>query len=78
MSPDNGKQVCYVAGGFKPERRELEVGEFTDEFIHVKNGKEGERVPSAGWRRSQSQRQGKQTGGEPKRSQRAGARPPPR
>ena len=45
VSPDNGKQVCYVAGGFKPERRELEVGEFTDEFIHVKHGvKEGERV----------------------------------
>jgi HlyD family secretion protein len=45
VSPDNGKQVCYVAGGFKPERREVEVGEFTDEFIHVKSGvKEGERV----------------------------------
>jgi HlyD family secretion protein len=45
VSPDNGKQVCYVAGGFKPERREVEVGEFTDEFIHVKQGvKEGERV----------------------------------
>jgi multidrug efflux pump subunit AcrA (membrane-fusion protein) len=45
VSPDSGKQVCYVAGGFKPERREIEVGEFTDEFIQVKNGvKEGERV----------------------------------
>jgi len=45
VSPDNGKQICYVAGGFKPERREIEVGEFTDEFIHVKSGlKEGERV----------------------------------
>lgn len=45
VTPDNGKQICYVAGGFKPERRELEVGEFTDEFIHVKSGvKEGERV----------------------------------
>ncbi len=45
VSPDNGKQVCYVAGSFKPERREVEVGEFTDEFIQVKSGlKEGERV----------------------------------
>ena len=45
VSPDNGKQICYVAGGFKPERREVEVGEFTDEFIQVKSGlKEGERV----------------------------------
>jgi HlyD family secretion protein len=45
VSPDNGKQICYVAGSFKPERREVEVGEFTDEFIHVKSGlKEGEKV----------------------------------
>jgi hypothetical protein len=45
VSPDNGKQICFVAGGFKPERREIEVGEFTDEFIHVKEGlQEGERV----------------------------------
>lgn len=42
---NEGKQVCYVAGGMKPERREIEVGEFTDEFIEVKSGlKEGERV----------------------------------
>jgi HlyD family secretion protein len=45
VTPDNGKQICYVAGGFKPERREIQVGEFTDEFIQVKSGlKEGERV----------------------------------
>jgi RND family efflux transporter MFP subunit len=45
VSPSNGKQVCYVAQGFKPERREVEVGEFNDEFIEVKSGlKEGERV----------------------------------
>ena len=41
----DGKQVCYVAGGLKPERREIEVGEFTDDFIEIKKGlKEGERV----------------------------------
>lgn len=45
ISPDDGKQICYVAGSFKPERREVEIGEFTDEFIHIKSGlKEGERV----------------------------------
>jgi len=43
--PENGKQVCYVANGFNHERREIETGEFNDEFIQVKNGiKEGERV----------------------------------
>jgi len=50
---NEGKQVCYVLGGFKPERREVEVGEFTDEFIEVKRGlKEGEvvllRAPGGG------------------------------
>jgi HlyD family secretion protein len=45
VSPDNGKQICFVAGGFKPERREVQIGEFTDEFIEIKNGlKEGEQV----------------------------------
>jgi len=45
VSPDNGKQICYVAGAFKPERREVQIGEFTDEFIEVKSGvREGERV----------------------------------
>ncbi|MEI8289608.1 MAG: efflux RND transporter periplasmic adaptor subunit [Verrucomicrobiota bacterium] len=45
VSPDGGKQICYVAGTFKPERREVEIGEFNDEFIQIKRGlKEGERV----------------------------------
>jgi HlyD family secretion protein len=45
VAPEGMKQVCYVAGAFKPERREVEVGEFTDEFIQIKSGlKEGERV----------------------------------
>jgi hypothetical protein len=45
VSPDNGKQICYVAGTFKPERREVEIGDFNDEFIQIKHGlKEGERV----------------------------------
>lgn len=42
---NEGKQVCYIAGGMKPERREVEIGEFTDDFIEIKQGlKEGERV----------------------------------
>jgi HlyD family secretion protein len=45
ISPSDGKQVCYVAGAFKPERREVEIGDFNDEFIEIKHGlKEGERV----------------------------------
>ena len=45
VSLNEGKQVCFVAGGMKPERREVEIGDFTDEFIEVKRGiKEGERV----------------------------------
>jgi len=45
VSPDGGKEYCYVAGGFKPEAREVTVGDFNDEFIEIKKGlKEGERV----------------------------------
>ena len=45
ISPGDGKQICYVAGSFKPERREVDIGDFNDEFIEIKHGlKEGERV----------------------------------
>jgi len=45
ISPDNGKQVCYVANGLRHERREVQIGEFNDEFIEIKKGlREGERV----------------------------------
>src|SRR5204863_8638859 len=45
ISPDSGKQVCYIPHGLKPERREVQIGEFNDEFIEVKSGiAEGERV----------------------------------
>jgi multidrug efflux pump subunit AcrA (membrane-fusion protein) len=45
VSPYDGKRVCYVANGGKPERRVVEIGEFNDEFVEIKNGlKEGERV----------------------------------
>lgn len=45
VSPADGKQVCYLANGLKPEKRIVEVGEFNDEFIEIKNGlKEGDKV----------------------------------
>jgi HlyD family secretion protein len=45
VSPLEGKQVCYLANGGKPECRTVEVGDFNDEFIEIKSGlKEGERV----------------------------------
>jgi HlyD family secretion protein len=45
ISADGDKQVCYIAHGLQPERREVQIGEFNDEFIEVKGGlKEGERV----------------------------------
>jgi len=43
--PEAGKQVCYLAHGLKHERREVQVGDFNDEFIEVKSGlKEGDHV----------------------------------
>ncbi|PYJ03120.1 MAG: hypothetical protein DME25_13345, partial [Verrucomicrobia bacterium] len=45
VSPFEGKQVCYVANGGKPERRSVDTGQFNDEFIEIKTGlKAGERV----------------------------------
>ncbi|MCL5097676.1 MAG: efflux RND transporter periplasmic adaptor subunit [Candidatus Omnitrophica bacterium] len=45
VMPFNGKQVCFVANGGTSERREVEIGEFNDEFIEVKNGlSTGEKV----------------------------------
>jgi RND family efflux transporter MFP subunit len=38
VTPDNGRQVCYVADGFKPEKRVVEVGDYNDEFIEIKHG----------------------------------------
>lgn len=35
---NEGKRVCYVARGLKPERREVEIGEASDEFVEIKSG----------------------------------------
>ena len=43
--PSGGKHVCYVVDRGDPEVREVEIGQFNDEFIEIKKGlKEGERV----------------------------------
>jgi HlyD family secretion protein len=45
VSAVDGKQVCYLPNGHKPEQRPVEVGEFNDEFIEIKSGlKEGDKV----------------------------------
>jgi HlyD family secretion protein len=44
VSPLEGKHVCQLAG-LKASRREVEIGDFNDEFIEIKSGlTEGERV----------------------------------
>jgi HlyD family secretion protein len=45
VSPTDGKQYCYVVHGAKPEQREVEIGEYNDNFIEIKRGlKPGELV----------------------------------
>ena len=45
VSPEAEKQVCYVARGGSVEKREVQIGEFNDEFIQIKSGvSEGEQV----------------------------------
>ncbi len=45
ISPEGDKQVCYLSHGAKPERREVEIGDFNDEFIEIKKGlREGDYV----------------------------------
>jgi multidrug resistance efflux pump len=45
VTPIEGKQLCFVANGRGQERREVEVGDFNDEFIEIKKGiSEGEKV----------------------------------
>jgi RND family efflux transporter MFP subunit len=45
VSTEGTKQYCYVAKGNRQERREVEVGDFNDEFIQIKKGiSEGEKV----------------------------------
>ena len=38
VTPIGGKQFCFVARGGGQEQREVELGEFNDEFIEIKKG----------------------------------------
>lgn len=38
VTPIGGKQFCFVAKGNGQEKREVEIGEFNDEFIEIKKG----------------------------------------
>lgn len=38
VTPIGGKQFCFVATGGGQEKREVETGEFNDEFIEIKKG----------------------------------------
>ena len=38
VTPIGGKQFCFVAKGGGQEQREVELGEFNDEFIEIKKG----------------------------------------
>jgi multidrug resistance efflux pump len=43
--PESGGHVCYVSDGGAAERRRIEVGQFNEEFIEIKNGlAEGELI----------------------------------
>lgn len=43
--PSEGKHYCYVGKGLKPEKREVRIGDFNDEFVVVTQGiREGEVV----------------------------------
>ncbi|HAM70650.1 MAG TPA: hypothetical protein DCM86_03295 [Verrucomicrobiales bacterium] len=45
ITPIDGRQYCYVSGGRSPGRREVEIGQFNDEFIEIRKGvSEGELV----------------------------------
>lgn len=38
VTPIENKQVCYLMKGGQPERREVQIGQFNDEFIEIKSG----------------------------------------
>jgi hypothetical protein len=45
VTPMEDKQFCYLANGARQEQREVEIGEFNDEFIEIKRGlNEGDKV----------------------------------
>lgn len=54
VSSSQGKNLCHVVRGSRSQERTVEVGEFNDDFIEIKQGlREGEmvllRAPETGW-----------------------------
>ncbi len=76
VSPMDNRRVCYVVRGDQLERREVEVGEFNDEFIEIKSGLQAtERValrPPAGSEDKDSAKEGKKSS-EPAETPKPGA-----
>jgi RND family efflux transporter MFP subunit len=81
ISVMNGKQFCYVVDGGDAEAREVEVGDFNDDFIEIKHGlKEGEKVllnPPAPAKREEQKTESTETqpASEPEKAAPAKARP---
>jgi HlyD family secretion protein len=67
----DGKEICFVLNGSRPERREVQVGEFNEEFIEIQKGlKAGERVLLRPLERARPQRPDEQP------AKPAGTKPP--
>ena len=63
--PQDKNQYCQVLKNGRPERREVKIGEFNDEFIVVESGvKEGERVLLRAARRGGGRQPGQWRGGQ--------------
>jgi multidrug resistance efflux pump len=78
VTPINGKQYCQVVKGAKSDRREVEIGEFNDEFIEVKQGiQEGDVVVLRAVEPLPGEGKDKQEGGKPEDQAKPAAAPAP-
>ena len=84
VGPSEGKQVCYVVHGLKSEQREVEIGQFNDDFLEIKKGlKEGEKVllraPESGEPETGEKKPGSDNKGKPRPAEKSApptAQPP--
>jgi len=84
VGPSEGKQVCYVVHGLKSEQREVEIGQFNDDFLEIKKGlKEGEKVllraPESGEPETGKKKPGSDNKGKPRPAEKSAppnAQPP--
>lgn len=79
VTPVDDRQYCYVMGAFGPNRHEVEIGQFNDEFIEVTKGvKEGELVllrPPDGTDKENAPKESKPVEGGPKQTPAVAADP---